>query len=293
MYPGLPDPPPLGTAMLPPATFAGVTVFITGGGTGLGRAMAAEFARCGAAVGIASRDAAHRERGIAEVRSTGGEAIGVPCDVRDPEAIRTAFDTVEEALGPVTVLVNNAAANFPVAAADLSPNGWRAVTGIVLDGTFLCSRELHRRCTERQSPGTILNILATQAFTGGPGMAHAAAAKAAVGNLTKSLAVEWAPEGIRVNALAPGLFPHDDMREDLKALRPEPDVDARRQPAFRTGHRHELGWAATYLCSPFAAFLTGHTLVVDGGNHLRRDFVMPPVTPIREQLPPRGWESVF
>lgn len=287
MYPGLPEPPPLGTAMLPPATFAGVTVFITGGGTGLGRAMAVEFARCGAAIGIASRDAAHRERGVAEVRSVGGEAVGVPCDVRDPEAIRVAFDTVEDTLGPVTVLVNNAAANFPVPAADLSPNGWRAVTDIVLDGTFLCSRELHRRCTERRSPGAILNILATQAFTGGPGMAHAAAAKAGVGNLTKSLAVEWAPEGIRVNALAPGLFPHDEMREDLKVLRPTPDVDAQRQPAFRTGHRHELAWAATYLCSPFAAFLTGHTLVVDGANHLRRDFVMPATTPIREQLPPR------
>ena len=288
MYPGLPEPPPLGTAMLPPATFAGVTVVITGGGTGLGRAMAAEFARCGAAVGIASRDAEHRERGVAEVRSVGGEAIGVPCDVRDPDGIRAAFDAVEEALGPITVLVNNAAANFPTPAADLSPNGWRAVTDIVLDGTFLGSRELHRRCVERRSPGTILNILATQAFTGGPGMAHAAAAKAGVGNLTKSLAVEWGPDGIRVNALAPGLFPHEDMREDLKAPRAEPDTDARRQPAFRTGRRHEIGWAATYLCSPFAAFLTGHTLVVDGGNHLRRDFVMPATAPIREQLPPRA-----
>lgn len=288
MYPGLPEPPPSGTAMLPPGTFAGVTVLITGGGTGLGRAMAAEFARCGAAVGIASRNAAHRDRGVEAVRAVGGGAVGVPCDVRDPDAIRAAFDTVEENLGPVSVLVNNAAANFPVAAADLSPNGWRAVTDIVLDGTFLCSRELHRRCTTRTSPGAILNILATQAFTGGPGMAHASAAKAGVGNLTKSLAVEWAPDGVRVNALAPGLFPHEDMREDLKSLRTDAAVDARRQPAFRTGRRHELGWAATYLCSPYAAFLTGHTLVIDGGNHLRRDFVMPPTTAIREQLPPRA-----
>ena len=288
MPPGLPEPPPPGTAMLPADTFAGVTVLITGGGTGLGRAMAAEFARCGAAVGIASRDAGHRERGVRAVRDAGGPAVGVPCDVRDADAVRGAFDAVEHALGPIGVLVNNAAANFPVAAADLSPNGWRAVTDIVLDGTFLCSRELHRRCTGRGAPAAILNILATQAFTGGPGMAHAAAAKAGVGNLTKSLAVEWAPDGIRVNALAPGLFPHEEMRADLKALRADAAEDARRQPALRTGRRHEIGWAATYLCSPFAAFLTGHTLVVDGGNHLRRDFVMPPVTPIREQLPPRG-----
>ena len=275
--------------MLPADTFAGATVLITGGGTGLGRAMAAEFARCGAAVGIASRDAGHRERGVAAVERAGGRAVGVACDVREPGLVAAAFDEVEAALGPVTILVNNAAANFPVAAADLTPNGWRAVTDIVLDGTFLCSRELHRRCTSRGVPGAILNILATQAFTGGPGMAHAAAAKAAVGNLTKSLAVEWGPSGIRVNALAPGLFPHDEMRPDLKALRTDPTLDARRQPAFRTGRRHELGWAATFLCSPFAAFITGHTLVVDGGNWLRRDFVMPPVVPVREQLaPPRA-----
>lgn len=206
------------------------------------------------------------------------------CDVRDAIRVAEAFDAVEDALGPISVLVNNAAANFPVAAENLSPNGWRAVTGIVLDGTFLCSQEIFRRCTAREMSGSILNILATQSFTGGPGMAHAAAAKAGVGNLTKSLAVEWGPVGIRVNALAPGLFPHEEMREDLKALRTDPAVDARRQSAHRTGRRHEIGWAATYLCSPFASFLTGHTLVVDGGNWLRRDFVMPPVTPVRDQL---------
>jgi NAD(P)-dependent dehydrogenase (short-subunit alcohol dehydrogenase family) len=274
--------------MLPPTTFAGTTVLITGGGTGLGRAIAVEFARCGASVGIASRDAGHREQGVKAVLDAGGQAVGVGCDVRDPERIAAAFDEVEHALGPVGVLVNNAAANFPVAAERLSPNGWRAVTQIVLDGTFFCSRELHRRCVARGGTGAILNILATQAFTGGPGMAHAAAAKAGVGNLTKSLAVEWGPDGVRVNAVAPGLFPHDEMREDLKALRTDPAVDAMRQPALRTGRRHEIGWAATYLCSPFASFITGHTLVIDGGNWLRRDFVMPPVTPIRDQLSPPG-----
>ena len=116
-------------------------------------------------------------------------------------------------------------------------------------------------------------------------MTHASAAKAAVVNMTKSLAVEWAPDGVRVNAIAPGLFPHEEMRDDLKALRTSgADVDATRAPAMRLGERREIGWAATWLCSPFASFITGHTLVVDGANWLRRDFVMPPFTPIETQL---------
>ena len=183
------------------------------------------------------------------------------------------------------VLVNNAAANFPVLAEDMSANAWRAVTQIVLDGTFFVSQELCRRAVAAGEPAAIVNILATQSFTGGPGMAHSAAAKAGVGNLTKTLAVEWAPHGIRVNALAPGLFPHEDIRADLQALRPEgEDVDARRSPAGRLGRLHELGWAATWLCSPYASFVTGHTLVVDGGNWLRRHFVMPEFTPVRDQI---------
>jgi NAD(P)-dependent dehydrogenase (short-subunit alcohol dehydrogenase family) len=258
--------------MLPPDTFAGTTAIVTGAGTGLGRAIALELARCGAAIGVISRSEEHRLAGVAAVESIGGRAAHAGADIRQPEQIAAAFDVIEDELGPASVLVNNAAANFPVLAADMRPNAFRSVTNIVLDGTFFCSQELHRRVARQGMAGSIVNILATQSFTGGPGMAHAAAAKAGVGNLTKSLAVEWAPDGVRVNALAPGLFPHDDMREDLKALRPDGEsVD-------------ELGWAVTWLCSPYASFVTGHTLVVDGANWLRRDFVMPEFTPVAEQL---------
>jgi len=274
--------------MLPAGTFAGAVVLVTGGGTGLGKAIAVEFARLGATVAIVSRDPVHGSAGVAAVEAVGGRGVSVSADVRDPASVTAAFDAVEQAVGPVSVLVNNAAGNFTARAEAMSANAWRAVTQIVLDGTFFCSSELARRRIASNDGGAILNIGATYAWTGGPGTAHSAAAKAGVANLTQSLAVEWAPHGIRVNGLAPGLFPHDDLPGRLRGDRTEAD-DAARVPAGRVGRPHELGWAATYLCSPFAAYLTGHTLVLDGANWLRRGLRMPEFVPVWEQLaPPLG-----
>ncbi|AEF37813.1 oxidoreductase [Mycolicibacter sinensis] len=281
---GLPAPPQLGTSMLPPDTYRGKVVMVTGGGTGLGKAMATEFARLGAAVAIASRNTEHRENGVRALEELGAQAIGVALDVRDDAAIAMTFDEIEAQLGSVDVLVNNAAGNFPSQAVKMSANAWRSVVDIVLNGTFLCSTEFARRAIEHQVPGAILNIGATYSWTGGPGTAHSAAAKAGVTNLTQSLAVEWAPKGIRVNCLAPGLFPHNDLPPVLLA-RQNPQADGQRIPAGRVGRPHELGWAATYLCSPFASYLTGHTLVLDGANWLRRGLSMPDFVPIDEQFP--------
>jgi NAD(P)-dependent dehydrogenase (short-subunit alcohol dehydrogenase family) len=280
----LPTPPAVGTAMLPPDTYAGRVVVVTGGGTGLGKAMAIEFARAGAAVAIVSRKPDHREAGIAAIEAVGGRALGVEVDVRDSEAVSAMFDQVEQGLGPADVLINNAAGNFPVQATKMSPNAWRSVVDIVLNGTFLCSTEFARRAIARDAPGAILNIGATYSWTGGPGTAHSAAAKAGVTNLTQSLAVEWAPKGIRVNCLAPGKFPHQDLPEVL-LKRQDPEADAKRIPAGRVGELHELGYAATFMCSPYAAYLSGHTLVLDGANWLRRGLTMPEFTPIDEQFP--------
>jgi NAD(P)-dependent dehydrogenase (short-subunit alcohol dehydrogenase family) len=208
----------------------------------------------------------------------------VRCDIRAPEDVAAAFDAAEAAFGLPSVLVNNAAANFPSPAEDLSPNAWRTVVDITLNGTFLCSREFGRRHLAAGAPGSIVNVGASYAWTGGPGFAHSAAAKAGVKNLTESLAVEWGPYGIQVNALVPGLFPHEDMTSDItESLDRTSDKDVC-QPAMRVGQRQELGWAATFLASPFARFISGHTLVVDGANWQRRSLTNPPVVPVRDQL---------
>ena len=281
---GLPDPPPAGSAALPAGTFEGVGVIVTGGGTGLGKAIALEFARLGAAIAIWSRNAEHRQAGVAAVEKLGGRATAAPCDIRQHEQVGAAFDAVEAELGLPGVLVNNAAGNFPVPAEDLSPNGWRSVVDIVLNGTFLCSREFARRHIAAQEPGSILNIGASYAWTGGPGFAHSAAAKAGVKNMTETLAVEWAPYGIRVNGLVPGLFPHEDEVEAIRGVPERGQRENARAPAGRVGTPRELGWAATFLASPYASYVTGHTLVVDGANWQRRAMLMPEFRPIREQL---------
>jgi NAD(P)-dependent dehydrogenase (short-subunit alcohol dehydrogenase family) len=244
-----------------------------------------EFARLGARVAIVSRAEEHRAAGVGAVEAAGGRGLGVACDVRDPAAVAAAFHAVEREWGLPDVLVNNAAGNFPVPAEDLSPNGWRAVVEIVLHGTFFCSREFGRRHIARGAPGVILNVGASYAWTGGPGFAHSAAAKAGVKNLTETLAVEWAPYGIRVNGLVPGLFPHEDETAAIRGVpgRGAADEEAS-APAGRTGRARELGWAATFLASPYAAYVTGHTLVVDGANWQRRALRMPAFVPVRDQL---------
>lgn len=281
---GLPVPPPIGASALPDDTFADTVVFVTGGGTGLGKAIAAEFGRLGADLVVASRSADHLAAAEAMFAEIGARGVGVACDIRDADAIDAAFDLATETFALPGVLINNAAANFPVPAEDMSPNAWRTVVDITLTGTFLCSRAFARRHLAAGTPGSIVNVGASYAWTGGPGFAHSAAAKAGVKNLTETLAVEWGPYGIQVNGLVPGLFPHEDMTDDIAAnLAAVPGTDDR-QPAMRTGERRELGWAATFLASPYARFVSGHTLVVDGANWQRRSLVNPPVVPVRTQM---------
>ena len=298
---GLPEPPDIGSSALPAGTFNGQVVLVTGGGSGLGKAIAAEFARLGAKVAIASRKQEHLEAGLAALREIGREigseaggktgskigseaAYAVACDIRDAEQISAAFTEIAEHLGEPDVLINNAAANFPVPAEEMSPNAWRTVVDITLNGTFLCAREFARRHLAASTPGSIVNVGASYAWTGGPGFAHSAAAKAGVKNMTETLAVEWSPYGIAVNGLVPGLFPHEDMTADIRSNLDRTNEKDPCQPALRVGRLRELGWAATFLASPYARFISGHTLVVDGANWQRRALTMPAVATVREQM---------
>ncbi|MFF8263605.1 SDR family oxidoreductase [Streptomyces virginiae] len=285
---GLPAPPPLGAAALPAGTYAGQVVLVTGGGTGLGKAVATEFARLGADLLIAGRRPERLRAAREELAAVpgAGRVSSAVCDIRDPERVAEVFDAAQAALGLPDVLVNNAAANFPSPAEDLSANAWRAVVDITLTGTWFMTREFGRRHLAVGTPGSIVNIGASYAWTGGPGFAHSAAAKAGVKNLVETLAVEWGPYGIQINGLVPGLFPHADMTADIRGGLEHAAPGARdaRQPALRVGVPRELGWAATFLASPYARFVTGHTLVVDGANWQRRTVVGPEVVPVREQL---------
>ncbi|MET8101379.1 SDR family oxidoreductase [Streptomyces sp. NPDC005236] len=315
-FPGLPAPPPLGASALPAGTYEGSLVLVTGGGTGLGKAIAAEFARLGADLLIVSRRERHLAPARVELARLGTRVRSAVCDIRDPKRVSEVFD----GCALPDVLVNNAAANFPVATEDMSPNAWQAVVDITLTGTFLMTREFGRRHLAAGTPGSVIDVGASYAWTGGPGFAHSAAAKAGVESLVRTLAVEWGPYGIQVNGLVPGLMPHEDMTDDIRGnldraaaeTAPADGANAgdgartragegggggpggeddgrrgaldRRQPALRVGAPRELGWAATFLASPYARFITGHTLVVDGANWQRRDLVTPPVTPVRDQL---------
>jgi NAD(P)-dependent dehydrogenase (short-subunit alcohol dehydrogenase family) len=247
---------------------SGRTVVITGGGTGLGRSTALRLAGLGAAVAVLGRRPDPLQQTAGEIREAGGRAAAVPCDIRDPEAVAAAFDAVEKELGPADQLINNAAGNFLCPSEDLTPGGFDAVVKIVLYGSFYCTRELGKRLIERGGGGTVLSIVTTYATNGSAFVLPSAAAKAGVLAMTRSLAVEWATYGIRLNCIAPGPFPTEGA---FSRLLPGSEMEKqalRRIPSRRFGEHSELTNLIAYLMSDASPYQTGDVVTLDGAEAL-------------------------
>lgn len=276
---------PPDAAPFPGDMLTGQVALVTGGGSGLGLGMAKGLVQAGAAVALMGRTLEKTAAAADAIVAAGGRAVGIAGDVRDPQAIAAAFDAAEAALGPVSILACNAGANFPVLAEAMSANAWRAVTRIAIDGSFFAATEFARRRMALGQGGVIVNNSAQYVWSGFPGDAHSAAAKAAIVGMTAALAAEWKVYGIRVNCIAAGFFPHagstsGDDPESMAEI-------AAMMPMGRTGAMHELGWAAAFLCSPFASGITGETLVIDGAERLRRSLMQPAF------VPPRARASIW
>ncbi len=252
---------------LPAGTFEGRVCVVTGGGTGLGLEISRGLAELGAKVIVTSRDPAHHARLLEEAEKRGWCVRSIECDVREPQRVEEAAAKVLDEFRVVDILVNNAAGNFVCPAERLSSNAWRSVLGIVLDGTFYCSRIFGKAMLKR-GEGQIFNVVATYAWTGMPGVVHSASAKAGVLAMTKTLASEWATRGVRVNAIAPGPFESKGARGNLW---PTDEIKERLEqqiPLRRFGDVDEVAAHCLYLLSPASAYITGECLVVDGGASL-------------------------
>jgi NAD(P)-dependent dehydrogenase (short-subunit alcohol dehydrogenase family) len=251
-------------ATFAPGLFAHRTVVVTGGTTGIGLGIASAFARLDADVHVVSRKLEHVEAAGRALQGLGkGDIAGHTADVRQPDALRT----VAERIGHVDALVCAAAGNFPVPFDAMTPNAWTSVLDIVLHGTANTLRAFRPRLGAGAS---VTNVVAGYAWTGAPGVSHSGAAKAGVLNLTRSLAVEWAP--VRVNAVSPGPI---DGTEGMRRLADELGLRARLEsgiPLRRMGTVEDIAEACVYLASPAARYVNGTCLVVDGGMDARGPF---------------------
>ena len=273
---------PAHAAVFRPGLLDGQVALVTGGGTGIGLGISELLAELGAHVVIASRKPAHLEAALAAITARGHQASVVPLDVRDPERVQAVVQGVAAQHGRIDLLVNNAAGNFYAPSATLSPNAWKAVVEIDLYGTFYCSQAVYPIMAQ-QGGGRIVSTSMTLHYRGWPLMAHATAAKAGVDALTRTLAVEWAPQRIRVNAIAPGPIPTEGVRKaftppadsgvpDLFAAAEEKMAEYARTgiPLGRWGSPRDIANMVAFLASPAGDWITGAIFVVDGGEWLAK-----------------------
>ncbi|HEY4740465.1 MAG: SDR family oxidoreductase [Candidatus Acidiferrales bacterium] len=268
----------------------GRNILITGGGTGLGRSMALRFAELGANLFLVARREEPLAQTANDIRAKGVKAGYATCDVRDFAAVENVISASEKEIGVVDTLVNNAAGNFIARTEKLSPNAFNAVIGIVLQGSFHFTLALGRRWIAAKQPGNILSIVTTYAAadSGSGFVVPSACAKAGVLAMTRSLAVEWAPHRIRLNAIAPGPFPTEGAWSRLLPSKELEDRAKNYHPMKRFGRHDELANLASYLLSQQAEYVNGECVVIDGGLWLRgagefNDFL---------DLPEESWDML-
>jgi 2,4-dienoyl-CoA reductase [(3E)-enoyl-CoA-producing], peroxisomal len=245
------------------------TALITGGGTGIGLEIASAFARLGASVMLAARNLERVEATAAMIRNTGGKAAAIRADVRNYDEVNAAVEATVHRFGSLDILVNNAAGNFVCPTAELSPNGWKTVIDIDLNGTFYGCRAAYPHLKASQHGSSIISIITMLGVSGWPGAAHAGAAKAGILSLSRALAVEWGPDNIRVNTISPG--PIDDT-EGVRRLYIETgnaEAAKERTALGRFGRKADIANAAVYLASELSSYVTGDNLIVDGGRWLK------------------------
>jgi NAD(P)-dependent dehydrogenase (short-subunit alcohol dehydrogenase family) len=247
--------------------FKGKVVVITGGGTGIGRTVARSFHALGANLVLAARQLDRLEAEAKDLSAKGPKSIAAAVDVSDMDQVQALFERVDQEFGRVDVMVNNAAANFIRPSEALTSVRWRKVIDIVLNGTFHCTLEAGRRMLKQKS-GSIINMVAAYAWTGAPGLAPSSSAKAGVVAMTKSLGVEWAARGVRVNAICPGFIDTDQSRERLWPEEWIRDALLKSVPARRFGTEQEVADATLFLASPAASYCNGEVFVLDGGESL-------------------------
>ncbi|MFD2285538.1 SDR family oxidoreductase [Pedobacter petrophilus] len=257
--------------MLREDALKGKTIVITGGGTGLGKAMGIYFLKLGANLVITSRKQEVLQKTADEMEEkTGGKVLAVACDVRDVEQVDQVLAKTLERFGAVDVLLNNAAGNFISPTERLSANAFSSIIDIVLKGTVNCTLAFGKHWIKEKQSATVLNIITTYAFTGSAYVVPSACAKGGVLALTRSLAVEWGKYGIRTNAIAPGPFPTKGAWERLLPGDLAKKFDFKnRVPLKRVGEHQELANLAAFLVSDFSGYINGEVITIDGGEWLQ------------------------
>ncbi len=254
--------------MYRPGLLKGQRILVTGGGTGLGKMMAEAFLLLGGDIFICGRRGGVLDEAAAELTAAhGGVVTPIVCDIRDADSITAMLDKIWANGGALTGLVNNAAGNFISRTEDLSPKGFDAISNIVFRGSFLVTLDCGKRWIAEGKPGSVLSILTTWVWTGGPYTVPSAMSKAGLDVMTQSLAVEWGPKNIRFNAIAPGPFPTEGARARLRPGDSGQSYNEAHNPMGRVGEMRELANLAIFFFAPGADYVTGQTVAIDGAAH--------------------------